>query len=255
MLGRFRPILFLAGVSLAGCGPQFAFPEPGRAELVTAQQQLAAAAPLREHDRSVAEQQAMLRRVASRVAAAAQPFCEQYRGQRCAFRVAYDPSPQVNAYAAGQGDVAVTAGLLRIVDNDSQLAAVVAHEFAHHVAGHIGRAQARTTLGALAGAVIGSAAGLGDLSALGAGAARLVYSQAEEREADYLAAFIVARAGYDLEEAGGIWARLAASGDRRVQAGLLDTHPAGPERLAAWQAAMREIAASPDAMPRRLGAR
>ncbi len=234
----------------AGCGPQYAAPQPDRAALLAARQEIAAAPPIRRHARGPEAKHAMLRRVATRVAAAAQPICRQQRGQGCGFRVAYDPSDAVNAYASGQGDIAVTAGMLRVVDNDSELAAVIAHEFAHPIAGHIPRAATRTALGALAGAVVGAYTGLGDLSGLGAQAGRLVYSQADEREADYLAAYITARAGYDLEEAEGLWAKLAASGDRRVQAGLLDTHPAGPERLAAWEIARREIAASPDRLPR-----
>lgn len=242
-LGSWKLPVLAAGLLLGACGTQFAPPAPGAAQIAAAQRQIATADPLREYDRGVPEQQAMLRRVATRVVAAAQPMCQEVRGQSCRFSIAYDPSPEVNAYASGQSDVAVTAGLLRTVGSDAELAAVVAHELAHHVAGHIGRVQTRTTLGALAGAVVGSATGLGDLSGFGAGAARLVYSKAEEREADYLGAFITARAGYDLDEAAGIWTRLMGSGDRRRTAGILDTHPAGPERLAAWDAAAAEIAA------------
>ena len=90
---------------------------------------------------------------------------------------------------------------------------------------------------------------------MGAGVGRLVYSKADEREADYLSAYITARAGYDLQDASGIWVKLAGSGGRRATAGLLDTHPAGPERLAAWEMAEREIAASPEVLPRPAGIR
>ena len=82
-----------------------------------------------------------------------------------------------------------------------------------------------------------------------------MYSKADEREADYLSAYITARAGYDLAQAAGIWAKLAGSGGSRATAGLLDTHPAGPERLAAWELAEREIAASPELLPRPAGLR
>ena len=90
---------------------------------------------------------------------------------------------------------------------------------------------------------------------LGAGATRLVYSKGEEREADYLGAYLVARAGYDLDRAGNLWARLsrpdAAATRSGALAGLLATHPAEAERLAAWRRAAEEIRASPDLMPRR----
>lgn len=253
---RMLSACLLTAALLGACGPQYRLPEPGQAALAAAQREIAMAPPLTEHARSPAEQREMLRRVAVRVAAAAQEICQAQRGGPCGgFRVAYDPSLTVNAHAAGSGDVAVTAGLLRIVDSDAELAAVLAHEFAHHIARHIARAQTRTVLGALAGAVIGAYTGLGDLSGLGAQVGRLSYSKSDEREADYLAAYITARAGYDLDEAGGIWPKLVGSGDARVAAGLLDTHPAGPERLAAWELAKREIAASPDRLPRPVAAR
>lgn len=251
-------LAFLVAASAAlgggGCAPQFSAPTPSQGALAAAQREIAMAPPLREHARGPDEQKAMLRRVAARVFAAAQPICQARRGgEGCGFRVAYDPSGTVNAYARGAGDVAVTAGLLRAVDNDAELAAVVAHEFGHHIAGHIGRARTRTALGALAGAAVGAYTGLGDLSGVGAGVGRLVYSKADEREADYLSAYVTARAGYDLEEAAGIWAKLAGSGGARATAGLLDTHPAGPERLAAWELTAREIAASPGLLPRPAG--
>jgi len=122
---------------------------------------------------------------------------------------------------------------------------------AEHRPGTAG-ARTRTILGAPAGALIGAYAGLGDLSGIGAQAGRLACSRADEREADDLAACITARAGYDLVQAGGTWAKLADSA-APATAGLLDTHPAGPERLAAWEAAEREIAASPEGLPRPAG--
>lgn len=254
-----RTLLALLLVAVAaiggGCAPQYMVPTPNQGALAAAQREIAMAPPLRQHARGPDEQREMLRRVATRVFAATQPICQARRGgQGCGFRVAYDPSDKINAYAAGSGDVAVTAGLLRVVDGDAELAAVVAHEFGHHIAGHIGRARTRSTVGALAGAVVGAYTGLGNLSGVGASAGRLVYSKADEREADYLAAYITARAGYDLREASGIWAKLAGSRGQAT-AGLLDTHPAGPERLAAWEIAEREIAASQELLPRPAGAR
>lgn len=254
---RMLPALLLVAAAAlgGGCAPQYMVPTPGQGALAAAQREIAMAPPLRQHARGQDEQMEMLRRVATRVFAAAQPVCKARGREGCGFRVAYDPSDKVNAYATGSGNVAVTAGLLRVVDNEAELAAVVAHEFGHHIAGHIGRARARSTAGALAGAVVGAYTGLGNLSGLGANVGRLVYSKADEREADYLAAYITAAAGYDLRDAAGIWAKLAGSGGGQATAGLLDTHPAGPERLAAWELAEREITASPERLPRPTGAR
>jgi predicted Zn-dependent protease len=252
-----RRFVVLAGAAaLCGCGAQHALPEPPAAQVADARRMIAAAGPLVRQDRSEAEQTAMLGRVASRVARASEPLCRAYIQNSCAFRVGLQPEQEINAFASGRDVVGVTAGMLDAVQNDAELAAVVAHEFGHHLARHIERAGTRTQAGALAGAVVGAWLGgeaLAQAGAqLGGGAARLAFSQEEEREADYLAAFMVHRAGYDLDQAGRIWIRLAQAAGGPEQPSLLRTHPTGPERLAAWQRTVAEIrAAGPDAMPRR----
>ncbi len=37
----------------------------------------------------------------------------------------------------------------------------------------------------------------------------------------------------------------------RKETGMLDTHPAGPERVAAWDKAVEEVRASNGALPKR----
>jgi predicted Zn-dependent protease len=251
-----RGLLAAAGLGLCGCGAQHALPQVGDTQVAEARRAIAAAGPLQRQQRSEAEQIAMLRRVAQRVAGASGPLCEAYLNGPCSFRVGLDRSDGINAFATGENVVGVTAGMLNVVRNDAELAAVVAHEYGHHMANHIRRAGTRTQIGALAGALIGAyvgGEGLAQTGAqLGGGAARLVYSQEEEREADYLAAFMVQRAGYDLTQAGQIWVRLAQAAGGPQQPSLLSTHPTGPQRLAAWERTVDEIqAAGPDPMPRR----
>jgi predicted Zn-dependent protease len=66
----------------------------------------------------------------------------------------------------------------------------------------------------------------------------IAYSKEQEREEDYLSAVILYRSGVDLDKARGFLVKLAkASG--RTETGLLDTHPAGPERIAAWDRAVQ----------------
>jgi predicted Zn-dependent protease len=238
---------FVAILALAACGPQRALPSPDAAALAAAQQELSAAEPLREYPRGPGEQQAMLQRVVQKLTPAVQQICQEELGRACSFRIGIADQPAINAFASGTDTVGITSGLIRVMDSDDQLAVVVAHEMAHHIADHISSTRTRTTLGALAGAALGTAAGIGDLSALGASVGRLSYSKAQEREADFIAARIVDRAGYDLDEAGSVWAKFVGAGDKRRVAGLLDTHPAGPERLAAWNQTVDAIQASPDA--------
>lgn len=257
ILPRRRVLLLTAGAAtLCGCGAQHALPAAPRAQVDEARQAIAAAGPLQRQNRSEQQQVAMLERVATRVARSSEPLCRAYINNACAFRIGLQRSNEINAFASGRDVVGVTSGMMQVVRNDAELAAVIGHEFGHHLARHIERAGTRTQVGALAGALLGGYLG-GDAGAragaqFGGGAARLVYSQEEEREADYLAAFMVTRAGYDLEQAGQIWVRLAQSAGGTEQPSLLRTHPTGPERLAAWQRTVAEIAAAgPNAMPRR----
>jgi len=265
MRGRRSGVLALTFVLLlaGGCDDPFAPPKPDRSAIAAAQHEIAATPPPRGQERGLAADQAMLGRVATRLTVAAHPLCRAELGRDCSFRVTLVPSPGANAFASGRNDVAVTTGMMRLLDNEDEQAAVVAHEFAHHIAEHIAEGGWRTQAGALAGALAGAALGALATEALGvdlgigrigaqagAQAGRLAYSKADEREADYLGAFIMGRAGFDLDRAGVLWAKLTHLSGKGTTA-LLDSHPAGPERLAAWRRTVEEIRANPNAMPRR----
>ena len=258
-------LLALAAVGVfaaIGCGPRYAPPVAGADEVEAARLSIAAAPPPLHIERSAEESAALLDGVARRIAAAAQPVCAAHLGRTCAFSVSLEPSDVPRAEATGRGQVRVTAGMLRLIESEDELAALLGHEVGHHLAGHLDRQFARgMAAGTAAGMALGALLPFGGLAAwalgqgaaeLGAGAARLAFSKEEEREADYLGAYLVARAGYDLERAGRLWARLARRGMRETT-GLLDSHPATPDRLAAWQRTAEEIRASssPDLMPRR----
>jgi hypothetical protein len=59
---------------------------------------------------------------------------------------------------------------------------------------------------------------------------------------------VLARAGIDLERAGGTFEVLAKLDDN-TWASWKDTHPAGPERIVAWRKAIAEVEASSDKLP------
>jgi predicted Zn-dependent protease len=85
---------------------------------------------------------------------------------------------------------------------------------------------------------------------LGGAVGRISFSKEQEREADYLAAVILYRSNVDLDKARGMLVTLARSSGRR-DTGMLDTHPAGPDRLASWDRAVAEIRASQGELPAR----
>lgn len=254
-------------VLVVGCAAKHVPPAVSDTEVEAARRSIAAAAPPALLARLPEEDKAMLTTVARRLADAAQPVCVAHLGRPCRFTVGLYPSPasaRAMAVAYGWNQVTITIGMVRLAETEDELAAVVGHEFGHHLADHINLQYARgkvagtaaSTLlgmvvpfGGLAGLVLGQGA-----SQLSADAVRLAYAKSEEREADYLGAYLVARAGYDLDRAGNLWARLSrpeAATTRNGIAGLLATHPAEAERLAAWRRSAEEIRASPDLMPRR----
>lgn len=268
-MGRFGPPAWrgarmAAALSVAlclatACDDPAVPPAPDRAAIAAAQREIAAAPLPGPNARSPAADRAMLQRVAARLTEAAQPFCRQELGRACAFRIDLMQAPEANAFATGSNHIVVTTGMMRLLETEDELAAVVAHEMAHHIARHVAEGTLRTQAGAVVGALAGAAAsqaigvdlGLSRIGAqLGAQAGRLSYSKADEREADYLGAHIMARAGFDLDRGGALWAKLTRLSGKGTTS-LLDSHPAGPERLAAWRRTAEEIRADPAAPPRR----
>jgi predicted Zn-dependent protease len=83
---------------------------------------------------------------------------------------------------------------------------------------------------------------------IGATVGGLSYSKEQEREADLLAAYVLARAGIDLRRAGRMFEVLAKL-DGYALSSFKDTHPMGAERIVAWRKAVAEVDASSDKLP------
>ena len=147
--------------------------------------------------------------VVNRVMPVAVDACRsQRRRQRCDFLVALDDSPDIEANAFqtlsrdGRPVIGFTLPLVQQTRNDDELAFILAHEAAHHIAGHIARGQNSARIGAdlISGLV---AAGGGDEVAIreaqnfGAFLGVRRYAQEFELEADALGALIAREAGYD----------------------------------------------------------
>lgn len=111
----------------------------------------------------------------------------------------------LNAFAVPGGYVFVFSGMIMNLDNEAELAGVLAHELAHvtqrHVAGRMERAQ-YLTIGSLMLAIAGIALGggaAGPLAVTAAGAgqsAMLNYSRLDESEADNIGLQYLRAAGY-----------------------------------------------------------
>ena len=117
------------------------------------------------------------------------------------FTVVNNPTP--NAWALPGGKIAVNSGLLIHLEDESQLAAVLAHEIVHAAARHSAAQMTRGTLIGLGAQVLGSASargGYGDMSQalqMGAGAWMAKYGRGAELESDAFGMEYMAKAGYD----------------------------------------------------------
>jgi Zn-dependent protease with chaperone function len=117
-------------------------------EMAAARRSIAITSPLVSSGRSTQASAVMLASVVQRMMAAVQPLCAAYRHAPCQFQVALDPSIIPRAEAYGQERITVSVGMMNILDNEDEIAAVLGHEFGHHLAGHSGHRVARGILDA-----------------------------------------------------------------------------------------------------------
>lgn len=140
----------------------------------------------------------------------------------CLSRVQISVSPERNAKADGTY-AQITSGIVNFVRSDDELALVIAHEMSHNILGHRVRLKEQKISRGLLKSIDGSA-----------GKIRIT-----EVEADYLALYMLARAGYDIGAAPAFWQRY---GPGSLLAIFSDgTHPGRSTRVAATEATILEI--------------
>lgn len=182
---------------------------------------------------------AMFNTVAARVEPVAERICrsEAKPGTNCDFHVVVDPreNQQANAYQSvdktGRPVLTFTVPLIHEAKNADELAFVMGHEAAHHVAGHLQRTQQTAVLGGMVGVLVGVAIGGGsdlvDLTSdIGASVGARTYSKSYELQADQLGTVIAYRAGYNPERGAEFFTRIPDPGDR-----FLGTHPPNGQRI------------------------
>ncbi len=155
------------------------------------------------------------------------------------------PDQPANAYQTldgrGQPVVAFTLALIADARNVDELAFVMGHEAAHHIAGHIPRTQETAMAGAMVGGILAAMSG-GDqetvrtLQDLGATVGARTYSKNFELEADALGAEIALRAGYDPVRGAAFFDRLPDPGDE-----FLGSHPPNSKRRETVRAAVAAL--------------
>ncbi|CAN5892436.1 M48 family metallopeptidase [soil metagenome] len=262
-------MVFAGACSVCGCaGSVHRLPQisDGNLSLVQTEVQAAGGAPQR-HARTDEEATEMLRSALQRIRPPASEMCRQMNVGVCTWQFRGSSDRSLNASARPDGLIVINRGLVDYAANQEEVEMVIAHEIGHQAANHLVTAQRNKAVGAAVGAILlgalGAVASRGSYngaaitrSAMDTGAnvggaiGRIAYSKEQEREADYLAAVILYRADVDLDKARGILVTMARASGRR-ETGMLDTHPAGPERLAGWDQAVAEIRASKGQLPQR----
>lgn len=159
------------------------------------------------------------------------------RGVNCDFLVVVDPNRRAPANAfqsvdeQGRPVLTFTYSLIASVRNPDELAFILGHEAAHHIAGHLARQEQHAAAGAavfagLATLTGGGAADVANAQLLGAAVGARTYSKEFELEADELGTIITHRAGYNPLIGAEFFAMIPDPGDR-----FLGTHPPNAERL------------------------
>jgi Zn-dependent protease with chaperone function len=159
------------------------------------------------------------------------------QGVNCDFQIVVDdrPGQPPNAFqtldAQGRPVVAFTVGLIAEARNTDELAFVMGHEAAHHIAGHIDRQREAAAAGAVIFAGLATLTGADQNGVraaqdLGAAVGARSYSKEFELEADRLGTIIAKRAGYDPLRGAAFFTRIPDPGNR-----FLGTHPPNAQRI------------------------
>ena len=190
---------------------------------------------------------ARLKPIASQVAKAASNLCKEMRGAnaQCAYNVLIDGRQKgLNAHADGK-NVVLNPAMIEFAKNDSHLAFVIAHEFAHNIMGHIAAQQKNIAVGGLLGTLVDAAAQSqgfntgGAIGKMGAQQALLKYSPDFEAEADYVGLYILARTNYPIADAPNFWRQMSIAEPRSIY--VTTTHPNNPSRTIEMEKTVAEI--------------
>lgn len=180
-----------------------------------------------------AKQTARIRNIGNRIAKAADK-----KDFKWEFNLVDDK--QINAFCLPGGKVVVYTGILKIAQNDDQLATVMSHEIAHALARHgaerMSHQQISNTVQTLGNILMDTTApeykdtfnmAYGYTTQYGV---MLPYSRSHEHEADEIGIHLMKKAGYNIHEAVKFWENMKkVKGDTPPE--FLSTHPSDDNRI------------------------
>jgi predicted Zn-dependent protease len=185
-------------------------------------------------------------RVGKRIASAAEDFlrekkmADKIKNYKWEYNV-IDDSKTANAWCMPGGKMAVYTGIFPYTRNDAGLAVVLGHEVAHAIAEHGNERMSQALIAQLGGVALSVAlanepgetrdlylAAYGVTTNVGV---LLPYSRTHESEADRIGLTLMAKAGYDPNEAIRFWQAMSEQGGSSRPPTLLSTHPAPESRI------------------------
>ena len=250
---RLPLLLILLALLLPGCDSS-PYVERKQLIIISESQELAMGASAAQEILATAKlsrnpkQLAAVERVGARVAAASNSKSMQWE-----FHV-IDDDAVPNAFCLPGGKIFVYSGLFKYMQDDAQLATVIAHEVGHALARH-GAERATLEMGAQVGGAIlnlvlsdedprlveiaskvwgyGSSVGV-----------MLPYSRKQEYEADAIGLRLMATSGYDLDAALRFWDNMRQKKQSPNVLAFLSTHPTDEQRIERIQKTINEIRAN-----------
>lgn len=197
----------------------------------------------------------MVKRVGQRITAAVTNFfISKGKGNELdGYKWEYNlvESNDINAWCMPGGKIVVYTGLLPVTRNEAALAAVMGHEVSHAIFSHGNERMSQGLIQQLGGVALTVALANKPqetqnlfMTAYGVGSnigVMLPFSRKHEYEADKWGLMFTAMAGYNPQEAIGLWQRMeTASAGSQKPPEFLSTHPAEENRIAKLQEYMPE---------------
>lgn len=148
---------------------------------------------------------------------------------------------QINAFALPGGKIGIYTGILKVAENQHQLAAIIGHEVGHVIAEHGNERMSQSTLVGVGMEVTNQLLSTNQvgysqeiMAAIGLGVQvglQLPFSRTHESEADYIGLDLMAKAGFKPSESVKLWENMdKASGGKRPME-FLSTHPSPTTRI------------------------
>jgi beta-barrel assembly-enhancing protease len=159
---------------------------------------------------------------------------------------------EINAFALPGGYIFVNRGTIEAVEDEAQLAGVLAHELSHvalrHGTAEVSKAQAaQLGVGILAAIFGGNAGGtlLTEFGRFSAGSVLLRYSRSAETQADVMGTQVLYDAGYDPEALAQFFEKIEAESKGKNPPEFFSDHPSPEHRVERVQEEIAKLGGQP----------